>query len=311
MIEAIKRHPKRTLFIICIFLFILIAVIVSNFMQKFLGINIMTIINSEEVQQILILGFSLDNWCTFITMLGVLTGAIWGLIQYDKSVKLRQQEKATIIAQSFSDKLTLKCMLICSVIENSPLGQLLELQDKDCFSFNNFNTAEIRQVYNDDNFPEKYNNIKEMSNLDVIYYNILESRISTTPLLDIVKKHTKYNTIQARKLFILDNEGLPFSFDYLISSVLNELEYLCMSLASQAAGSTFVYQSLHQVFLRTIRVLAVEIAISNNNYYSDKYYTNIIEVYNIWKSLYLKSLNSEKKIKKKIDKILNPKIKKV
>ena len=311
MIEAIQRHPKRALVVIYFLIFIVIVIAISNLVQTFFRINIINIVNSDEVQQILIFGISLDNWCTLLTMFGVVIGAGWGLIQYDRNTKLRQQEKATIIAQSFSDKLTLKCMLICSVIENSPLGQLLELQDKDCFSFNNFNTAEIRQVYNDDNFPEKYNNIKEMSNLDVIYYNILESRISTTPLLDIVKKHTKYNTIQARKLFILDNEGLPFSFDYLISSVLNELEYLCMSLASQAAGSTFVYQSLHQVFLRTIRVLAVEIAISNNNYYSDKYYTNIIEVYNIWKSLYLKSLNSEKKIKKKIDKILNPKIKKV
>lgn len=311
MFDAIKRHPKRTMFVCGIIIFILAIILISNILTTYFSIQFISIFPSEEEQQILIFNISLSNWCTLITMLGVIIGAIWGLIQYDKRVKLRQQEKATIIAQSFSDKLTLKCMLICSVFENSPLGQLLELQEKDCFSFNNFNTSEIRQVYNDDNFPEKYNNIKKLSNLDLIYYNILESRISTTPLSDIVEKHTNYNTIQARKLFILDNEGLPFSFDYLISSVLNELEYLCMSLASQAAGSTFVYQSLHQVFLRTIRVLAVEIAISNNNYYSDKYYTNIIEVYNIWKSLYLKSLNSEKKVKKKIDKILNPKIKKV
>ena len=244
-------------------------------------------------------------------MLGLGIGAVWALIQYDKNTKLRQQEKASIIAQSFSNTLTLKCMLICSVIESSPLGNFLDLKNKDCFAFSNFNPSEIRAIYEADNFLDRYETLKSTLDLDTIYYNILESRISVSSITEIAINHSKYSNKQARKLFILDNEGLPFKFDYLIQSVLNELEYLCMSLASQAAGSNYVYQSLHQVFLRTIRVLAVEIAISNNSSYSDKYYTNIIEVYNQWKLLYSKSLKSEEKIKKKVDKILNPKIKTV
>ena len=307
MLDLINRHPKRTI-ILSIVALIIIAIIAISIIFK---LNIFSIATSEETQQIFFLNISLEIWLTILSTFAILMGGMWGLMQYDKTVKIRQQEKATIIAHSFSDKLTLKCMLICSVIENSPLGELLQLKDIDCFNFTNFNTNEIRQVYNNDDFLEQYNNLKELSNLDNIYYNILESRISTEPLSSIVKKHHSYTTWQARKLFILDNEGLSFSFDYLISDVLNELEYLCMGLASHAAGSAFVYQSLHQVFLRTIRVLAIEIAISNNTYYSDKYYTNIIEVYNTWKTLYAKNLKSEKKLKKKVDKMLNPKIKTV
>lgn len=104
---------------------------------------------------------------------------------------------------------------------------------------------------------------------------------------------------------------MPFLFDELISDVLNQLEYLCMFLSSQVAGSKYVYQSLHQVFLRTVRALAVEISITNNKSYSDKYYTNLISVYNEWKKLYLKDLLKERTLKDKIEKILNPKIKTV
>lgn len=96
-----------------------------------------------------------------------------------------------------------------------------------------------------------------------------------------------------------------------MSDVLNELEYLSMFLSSQAAGSKYVYQSLHQVFLRTVRALAVEISITNNSSYSDKYYTNLISVYNEWKNLYLRELLKEQNLKNKIEKILNPKIKTV
>jgi len=84
-----------------------------------------------------------------------------------------------------------------------------------------------------------------------------------------------------------------------------------MYLSSQVAGSKYVYQSLHQVFLRTVRALAIRISIANNTSYSDKYYTNIISVYNEWKNLYANDLKNEKEIKKKVDQVLNPKIKTV
>lgn len=310
MINLVEKYRKTLLKISIIYLSFILLLILLVFKKHF-NINYIYFITSEECQQIFILGISLDNWCTIITIASIVAGAYWAVHQYNKSIILRQQEKATIVAQSFSEKLTLKCTLICSVIENSPLENLLKLKEFDCFCFSNFNTNEIRQVYKDDDFIEKYTNLKSFSELDIIYYNLLESKVSTMTFSEIVKKHNKYTTHQARKLFILDNEGLPFSFNSLVSDVLNELEYLCMGLASHVAGSAFVYQSLHQVFLRTIRVLAVEIALSNNTYYSDKFYTNIIEVYNNWKSLYSLDLKSEKALKKKIDKMLNPKIKKV
>ena len=103
---------------------------------------------------------------------------------------------------------------------------------------------------------------------------------------------------------------MPVLFSQLVSLTLNELEYISMYIASQAAGSKYVYQSLHQIFLRTIKLLAPIIALQNKDY-SDKYYTNIIFVYNEWAELRQIGLKREKKNKEKANKILNPKIKTV
>lgn len=309
--EAIKRHPRRVKVAVIFTILIILFFIICLFLEKVFGINCFKVYSLEEEQQIFLFNVSLGNYLTILTFAGMIIGGIWALIQYDKNSKVSQQAKASEIAKSFADTLTLKCMLICNVYEYSPLGDLLDLKNKDCFAFNSFTPNEIRTIYEADNFLDKYKTLKSSLDLDTIYYNILESRISVKPIREIVIEHKTYTNKQARNLFILDNEKLPFKFDYLVQSVLNELEYLCMSLASQAAGSSYVYQSLHQVFLRTIRVLAVEIALSNNSSYSDKYFTNIIEVYNQWKALYSRSLKSERKVKKKVEKILNPKIKTV
>ena len=84
-----------------------------------------------------------------------------------------------------------------------------------------------------------------------------------------------------------------------------------MDISSQAAGSKYIYQSLHQIFFRTIKILSVEICLRNDGKYCDKYYTNIIHVYNEWTKIYERDLKKEEKRKKEVDKILNPKIKTV
>lgn len=120
----------------------------------------------------------------------------------------------------------------------------------------------------------------------------------------------EYSDEEARALFILDNQHLPFLFSKLVSDVLNELEYICMYISSQSAGSYFVYQSIHQIFLKTIKITAMSIAWSNKDY-SDKYYTNIIHVYKNWYNRRENDREKERKNQKKAYRYLNPKIKTV
>ena len=59
-----------------------------------------------------------------------------------------------------------------------------------------------------------------------------------------------------------------------------------------------------------MRFLGVQISIANISS-TDKYYTNIIHVYNDWRNKYKKNLKLEEKRIKKSNEALNPKIKTV
>lgn len=297
----IKEH------LLC-FILVVLFFILSGIVLVHLPINNPTNI---ETQQILIFGVSLENWSIWYTVCGLIVTALWSMYQYAKNVSRKQQEKASIIAKSFSEKLTTKCSLICAVIRKSELYDFLQLKYKNYASFKTFTTDEIRLIYDDDDFIEKYKNKKENVDLNVIYYRILDSFTSFNKFSTLTANNKTYTVEEAKKLFDSEYSYLPFKFEILISDVLNELEYLCMELSSQAADSKYVYQSLHQVFLRTLRSLAVEVAMSNNNNYTDKYYTNTIHIYNYWTQLYISNSNKEKKKKEQINKILNPKIKTV
>ena len=89
-----------------------------------------------------------------------------------------------------------------------------------------------------------------------------------------------------------------------MENTLNKLEAICMSISSQAAGSQFIYESLHQMFLSTVETLSIKISSPNLNNV-DKYYTNIISVYNIWNAQKQKDINKLNKTTKKINKLKN------
>lgn len=91
-----------------------------------------------------------------------------------------------------------------------------------------------------------------------------------------------------------------------IYNTLNHLEYLCMNIVTEVADEKYIYNSLHQQFLKVISLLYIEIS-STNIDNKNKYYTNIIQVYNMWTNKYIMSEKREKKLKKK----LKPKIHKI
>lgn len=304
-IDYIKKHIFYV--IICIAL-----IIGSGFLLLFLPTK-----NPIEVesQEITLFGISLNNWGIWITLIATVLASIWAMYQYTKSSSLRQQEKSFEIAKNFSNGLLKKCSTLIAVYENSPLSELIKR--KPCSI--DFNTEELRELTNDDDFPSAYKKIKESIDFDNLYFRVLESRITTAKeynekfkLIDD-KENEKYiyTTKEAQNLFTLDNSSFPFHFSNLENEVLNKLEYLCMNLSTHAAGYTYIYQSLHQIFFDTVETLSIEISIRNRGKYSDKFYTNIIKVYEEWQKIYQKSLTAEGKNKRNKKKKLNPKIKTV
>lgn len=289
--------------------FIFLSLIMSGLCFGFSKLPINNIYNEHGVlteQHILILNITLTNWSIFFGIIATILAAIWGIYQYDKNRNLKQQHNASKIAERFArNNLLYKCEIVNTVIKSTPLYEYIN-KYKEYDTFKDFTIAELRYVYDNDKIPTLYSELRDSIDFDSIYYSILDNRISNKPF-----EIKKYNTKAARKLFILDNEGLPFHFLALVDDVLNDLEYVCMDISSQAAGDKYIYLSLHQSFLRTIKTLSIDICIRNCNKYSDKFYTNIIYVYNNWTKLYKLNLKKEQKRHDKANKLLNPKIKTV
>lgn len=279
MIEAIQRHPKRALVVIFFLIFIVIVIAISNLAQTFFGINIINIVNSDEVQQILIFGISLDNWCTLLTMFGVVIGAGWGLIQYDKNMKLRQQEKASEIAQDFANNLIEKTALISDTLMSNKEFQKMIVKIVKSKKLNQFTYWEII-----DNLGDKqcFNKCEQ----------IIRSKRTQQKYTQLLK--TKYNETECTRF--------NSNFSILVETTLNHIEAVCINISSKAAGSQFIYDSLHQSFLNITEILSIKISKGNYNNV-DKYFINIIDVYNMWNKQKNKDIQKFNKTQAKINKL--------
>lgn len=77
---------------------------------------------------------------------------------------------------------------------------------------------------------------------------------------------------------------------------LNDLEYFAMYFNNGLADEEVVYQSLHQTYCNFVQ--AVYFFIASRNYCGkDKYYTNVIDLYQQWSDRYLEKQQAEKSAK--------------
>lgn len=269
------------------------------------------IVNPENIesQQILIFNVSLENWGIWCTAIGLIITAFWSTYQYTKNVARKQQEKGAEISKMVSQTLLNKCAILGKVIIQSELNNIFEFDNLKPTVFSKFNNSELCKLFKE---PEsatfQIKSILSNNSLQQIYFRVLETNITQKDYNSISSK--TYTDEDARELFILDNSSFPFNFLELINSVLNDLEYISMYIASQSTDSKYIYQSLHQFFLKTVKLLGPIICLQNKNY-SDKYYINIIYVYNYWCNLRDIDKRREHKKEEKVNKILEPKIKKV
>lgn len=299
-IEFVLEHLVHILFIICIIIGVIVMLI---FLPK------ETILEDGVIksQNILFFDITIDNWWTSFSILGIIMTAIWAIYQFDKNISRKQQEKGAEISKLVSERLMYRCEILGNVIIKSELNKIFQYNSLKPTVFKNFDKSELISLCNDnETIIQKIKSIVRSEELQQLYFRELEIRINQIKYEDI--KDKKYTDKEAHKLFILDNKELPFNFTQLITSILNDLEYISMYISSQNTHSKYIYQSMHQFFIKTIKLLGPIISIFNKDY-CDKYYTNIICVYNEWCRLRNIDLKKEIKKKEKINKILNPKIK--
>lgn len=263
--------------IIGIIIIIFIVFSVSVFIFKKCDIKTPSNVESQEI---FIYGISLSNWGTWITLVGLIFTAIWSMHQYIKSRNLSQQEKASLIAQDFANNLIEKMSLISDVLmQNQEIQKMIKIIDENTLS--QFTRIEAQEMFGNENCFDKFS-------------KILKSK----------KTQQRYNKILSENYNSKEIEKFDSNFNVLVGNTLNHLEAMCISISSEAAGSQFIYESLHQMFLSTIEILYLKVSDSNRNNV-DKYYTNVISVYNMWNLQKNKDIKKLAKTSKKIKKIEN------
>ncbi len=251
-----------------------------------------------ESQQLIFFGISLDNWAQWITTIALPYTAGWAIFQYKKNLQIKKQEKASNIAKEFSNNIVEDLSIVNEVIQKSFLSQYIP-NDKIDERLKYFNVIEIRELYNNDDIVTVYKNLIKVKSkvLDNIYHLILykmNNDMNENEFIEYMKDVEPENKDWKKISDFIIKINKPYHFLVFERKVLNQLEYLCMDISSKAADSIFIYQSLHQMFLKSIRNLYFEISILNTNSV-DKLYTNIIYVYNEWKEMYKTNLRLEKR----------------
>lgn len=269
--EYIKEHFVRIIFILV--LLILLCIAFCFFPKQ----NVITD-NIVTDQHIIIFGITLENWFTYISMIALLITAVWAIYQFDKSTSRKQQEKGAEIAKDFADDFIEKFAIISKVLlENKEIKKMVSKVFNSKIS--SFTTMEIENIVEDKACFNKYNQIIKSKRTQARYTKFLNKMYSE-------KEKEKFNS----------------NFYLLVENTLNHLEAVCMNISSQAAGSDYIYNSLHQSFLKFVETLAIRISTNNNNNV-DKFFTHIIQVYNMWNIQKDKDIVKFRKTEKKIQKL--------
>ncbi|MBP3704785.1 MAG: hypothetical protein J6I98_04540 [Clostridia bacterium] len=213
----------------------------------------------------------------FLTVVSV----ICAIIAYKHQKKRARKESACKLAQYYAENVIKKYSYVSSVFK---ICKTLEYINKtvELDQIRNFDNEEFEMILKDKEInPKEF--MKKANEFDP--FVILNCRIAQIDLIsdrskiysEFIEKDEKDDTLILKNASFLIND---FAQD--ITNLLNSLEWFSMNCNYRIADEELLYQSLHQTFLSTVWMLYAFIA-SNNTSNENKMYTNIIELFNLWR----------------------------
>ena len=193
--------------------------------------------------------------------------------EYDTRKRESQQKNASEIAEKFARELIINMSIIGTVLtQYKPISAVIN--NIDFNKLKRFDIYEIKKISKNQKIDslKNFNKIIKSPKIDNFFHNFL-----------------KYEELKDMK------------FSHYLTNTLNLLESICIDISSTAAGTEYIYPSLHQVLLPFIENASLSIS-GNNGNYTFKFFINIIAVYNNWKKIREKERKKELKEQNKIQK---------
>lgn len=252
--------------------------------------------------------FNLYNVSSTVILMGTLIYIAKQTNIQKKDLEMRinyqKREKAIEMAKVFSELID-KTILVSEVLKNLEAINKINISDSDYNHLNYFDEDELKKLFDEDDLGK----IKSEINIENIG---LEKYISAYAITG----DSSLNKFKDEIIFLINekflrNEKTKQEYDKMdiiikrefsktMVELLNQLEWFSMHFMSDIAGEKTVYQSLHQIYLKTIKLYYPHIAYLNRKGIKDKYYCNIIGLYVKWANIYHKEKEDEVKRNKKI-----------
>ena len=196
---------------------------------------------------------------------------------------------------------------------NSAINQIsysdIKIFDKKEFDLLSSNSKSIGKYYdyfdNDDHIISNIKNIAscyltrtdiefdEYNKIQLLNYCDWELDEKELDVLKDINNPNYQNVLNKGRNLTYYKTMLISYFHSNVSTLLNKLESFALHLNSNLADEEILYPSLHQTYLKVIKYLYPHICYLNSKNIADKYFTNIVELYNNWRDRYLEELHNE------------------
>ncbi|KIH69952.1 hypothetical protein [Salinicoccus roseus] len=260
-----------------------------------------------------------DVWYVIITIIAALLSGFLGYYgsnqvhKYDKTYK--KKEKAIDLSKEFMQIISSGGFDITHI--NSQVLQELSLDKKlnviDDVGYIHFDSTECNQYFSQQEI-NKFHTFKSLTNvkfmkmlsrnniinnieLNEIYYIV--SKLDEKKSLTEVLKEERWNEGKSEDDKIPSSEVYSYLIqihnDFMMNEnyTLNKLEWISMHFVNGIADEEVIYQSNHQLFLSAVKSVYIPLA-SRNRENHDKFYQNLITMFNTWNSRKQQKIQEEK-----------------
>lgn len=210
-----------------------------------------------------------------ITSIFVISGVVIAVWQYYLSIKtaktdyeIQQVQKAIDLSEYYKDYILDYYPALKYIFNTTGITSIIDEARTE--NMKNFDSNELNSIFK----PQQIEKLKEIQKSDEFF----EAAKKATVIYNL-----KNNENLVTDGSIQNDPAVMITYiSNLTDSLLNNMEYFALHFTHQTADESVVYQSLHQTYLQIVQYLYYNISNRNNNP-ARKYYTNVIQLYEIWK----------------------------